>query len=185
MRGLLLIVIVPAFAQEARHNDALPEMRETRDSRTIEALFTPQDDVVARIVALIGRARHEVLVQSYLFSNRRIGDALVGAHRSGRDVRVINDQQSYEQGSAPVIPVLAAAGIPVQLDALHSAAHNKIIVIDGEEAHPVIVTGSFNFTVAAQKYNAENLLVIRGEHDLAHAYRMNWLQHQTHAVRLQ
>jgi PLD-like domain len=36
-------------------------------------------------------------------------------------------------------------------------AHNKVIVIDGE----TVLTGSFNFTKAAQEKNAENLLIIR------------------------
>ena len=43
------------------------------------------------------------------------------------------------------------------IDANHAIAHNKVIVIDGE----IVLTGSFNFTKAAQEKNAENLLIIR------------------------
>lgn len=35
-------------------------------------------------------------------------------------------------------------------------AHNKVMVIDGR----TVITGSFNFTKAAEESNAENLLVI-------------------------
>ena len=35
--------------------------------------------------------------------------------------------------------------------------HNKVVFIDGE----TVITGSFNFTKAAEENNAENLLVIR------------------------
>ena len=35
--------------------------------------------------------------------------------------------------------------------------HNKIMLIDGD----TIITGSFNFTKAAEESNAENLLVLR------------------------
>ena len=52
-------------------------------------------------------------------------------------------------------------------------AHNKIIVIDGA----VVVTGSFNFTRAAESNNAENLLVIHDAH-LAERYLANWKEHQ-------
>src|SRR5262245_14055401 len=39
----------------------------------------------------------------------------------------------------------------------HAISHNKVIIIDGE----MVLTGSFNFTKAAQEKNAENLLIIR------------------------
>jgi Putative peptidoglycan binding domain/PLD-like domain len=43
------------------------------------------------------------------------------------------------------------------IGANHAISHNKVIVIDGE----IIITGSFNFTKAAQEKNAVNLLIIR------------------------
>ena len=48
---------------------------------------------------------------------------------------------------------LANQGVPVVIDANHAIAHNKVMVIDGE----TVLTGSFNFTKAAQEKNAENL----------------------------
>jgi phosphatidylserine/phosphatidylglycerophosphate/cardiolipin synthase-like enzyme len=36
-----------------------------------------------------------------------------------------------------------------------------------------LITGSFNFTAAAQNHNAENLLVFR-DRELAARYRANW-----------
>ena len=53
---------------------------------------------------------------------------------------------------------------------------HKIIVIDGQ----VVVTGSFNFTTAAEEHNAENLLVIRSP-DLAAKYTANWQAHAEHS----
>jgi len=48
-------------------------------------------------------------------------------------------------------------GMPTIIDAPHAISHNKVIIIDGE----MVLTGSFNFTKAAQEKNAENLLIIR------------------------
>lgn len=42
-----------------------------------------------------------------------------------------------------------------------------------------VITGSFNFTAAAEK-NAENLLSIRSK-DLATLYKDNWLLHKEHS----
>ena len=40
-----------------------------------------------------------------------------------------------------------------------------------------VITGSFNFTKAAEEHNAENLLVIENR-DLAGKYLANWREHQ-------
>jgi len=49
-------------------------------------------------------------------------------------------------------------------------------VIDGE----TVITGSFNFTKAAEERNAENLLVIRDK-ALAAKYDANWRLHAAHS----
>ena len=51
---------------------------------------------------------------------------------------------------------MAKAGIPTKIDSAHDIAHNKIIIIDGA----IVITGSFNFTKAAEDKNAENLFII-------------------------
>ena len=68
--------------------------------------------------------------------------------------------------SIPRRTSLVNAGIPVLIDAKHAIAHNKVMVIDDQ----TVITGSFNFTKAAEEHNAENLLVIRDK-DLAEQVR--------------
>jgi phosphatidylserine/phosphatidylglycerophosphate/cardiolipin synthase-like enzyme len=46
---------------------------------------------------------------------------------------------------------------------------SKIMIVDEKE----VLTGSFNFTKAAQNKNAENLLIIN-DPTLAHLYLKNW-----------
>ena len=71
---------------------------------------------------------------------------------------------------------LAHAGIPTFIDSAHAIAHNKIMIIDGE----TVITGSFNFTTAAEEKNAENLLLLR-DSKLATRYLVNWNEHRRHA----
>jgi phosphatidylserine/phosphatidylglycerophosphate/cardiolipin synthase-like enzyme len=66
--------------------------------------------------------------------------------------------------------------IPTFIDARHAIAHNKIIIID----KTTTITGSFNFTKAAQERNAENLLIIRSR-EIAQAYLDNWYIHKEHS----
>ena len=108
------------------------------------------------MVKELGNAKKMVLVQAYSFTSAPIAKALVDAHKRGVDVRVILDksQRSEKYSSADFV---AHAGILTLIDAKHAIAHNKVMVIDGE----TVLTGSFNFTKAAEEKNAENLLVIR------------------------
>ncbi|KHK00318.1 Endonuclease [Desulfovibrio sp. TomC] len=63
------------------------------------------------------------------------------------------------------------------IDDKHAIAHNKVMIIDGA----TVITGSFNFTKAAEEKNAENLLIIR-DMSLAKIYLSNWKQHQDHSA---
>jgi phosphatidylserine/phosphatidylglycerophosphate/cardiolipin synthase-like enzyme len=69
-------------------------------------------------------------------------------------------------------------GVPTWIDSAHAIAHNKLMIIDGQ----TVLTGSFNFTKAAEECNAENLLVIR-DAALAVEYQANWNKHLKHASR--
>ena len=51
------------------------------------------------------------------------------------------------------------------------------MLIDGR----TILTGSFNFTKAAEKNNAENMLVIKGRPDLYGKYYENFQHHLSHS----
>jgi phosphatidylserine/phosphatidylglycerophosphate/cardiolipin synthase-like enzyme len=68
----------------------------------------------------------------------------------------------------------AHMGIPTFIDySVSGIAHNKIMIIDRE----VVITGSFNFTRAAEENNSENLLIIRNK-ELAREYLENWERHR-------
>ena len=65
------------------------------------------------------------------------------------------------------------------IDPNHAIAHNKIILIDGK----TIITGSFNFSKAAEESNAENLLVIQDKPALSVAFEQNFHHHLEHSVK--
>ena len=176
--GLLLVLLLlaqPAYGFEA--SDIVPR------TGTIEYAFTPGDDAAGLIVRAIDGARFQILVQAFSFTHAGIAGALIRAERRGVDVKVIADAQQIDLIDHNVIPHLSEAGIPVFTDAEHAAAHNKVMVIDADAKAPVLITGSFNFTHAAQFRNAENLLVFRGNHELTRAYLDNWMRHLKHSAR--
>jgi phosphatidylserine/phosphatidylglycerophosphate/cardiolipin synthase-like enzyme len=72
---------------------------------------------------------------------------------------------------------LANMRIPTFIDDEHAIAHNKVLIIDKE----AVITGSFNFTKAAEEKNAENLLIITAK-PLADLYLKNWQNHREHSM---
>jgi len=178
LHGLVLVPLAlaqPASGFEA--SDIVP------GTGTIEYAFTPGDDAAALIVRAIDGARFQILVQAFSFTHLEIAGALIRAEHRGVDVKVIADAEQIELIDHNVIPQLVEGGVPVFTDEDHAAAHNKVMVIDATAKIPVLITGSFNFTHAAQFRNAENLLVFRGNHELTRAYLDNWVRHLKHSTR--
>ena len=118
--------------------------------------FSPKGGCTQAIINELDKAKSSILVQAYSFTSAPIAKALLNAHKRGVRVDVLLDksQRTQKYSSADF---LANSGIPTKIDAVHAIAHNKIIIVDGE----IVITGSFNFTKAAEEKNAENLLVIR------------------------
>ncbi len=177
MRRLCLVLLLLA-APLAQAEEAL--LLNARG--TIQLAFTPGDDVAGLIVAAIGKARRQVLVQTYSFTHQDIAQALVNARRRGIDVQVIADQRQMETIATSKLEWLAEQGVPLWIDSEHAAAHNKVMVIDNGMPEAAVITGSFNFTQAAQHRNAENLLILRGNPNLTEAYAANWRRHKIHSL---
>jgi len=153
-------------------------------SGTVQVLFTPEDDAAGQIVQAIDHAQKQVLVQTFSFTSKEIAEALISAKQRGVDVRVVTDAEQIRRMERSKVPAVAAGGVPVFVDNLHDSAHNKVMVIDAGSATPVVITGSFNFTHAAQFKNAENLLIFRGNRELTTAYLENWRHHREHSQPL-
>jgi phosphatidylserine/phosphatidylglycerophosphate/cardiolipin synthase-like enzyme len=156
--------------------------RELPATGTVEAAFEPWDDAEALIVRAIAAARRQILVQAFSFTSRTLAAALIAAKARGVDVQVTADREQTFAGENSRVPDLAAAGIPVWLEVRYQAAHNKVMVIDAGTRTPVVITGSYNWTAAASRKNAENVLVLRGNPPLARAYAANWRRHRADAL---
>lgn len=162
----LLVLAAPAVAQD--HGPFTPS--------SVDVYYSPSGGCTTACVAVIDGAKKTIFVQAYSFTSMPIAQALVNAKNRGVTVHVILDK-SDKTGNGTLAPFLANAGVSTFIDPVHAIAHNKIMVIDGE----IVITGSFNFTKAAESSNAENMLVIHGR-KLAIRYTTNWQLHLAHSV---
>ncbi len=148
---------------------AIKQPNTVKATGTIEVAFSPKGGGAAMIIKAIGQAQKTIKVQAYSFTNADIAKSLLEASKRGVQVRVVLDK-SQETEKYTSATFLANSGVPVRIDDDFAIAHNKIMILDEE----TVITGSFNFTKAAEERNAENVLVIRGNKELAKFYLQNW-----------
>lgn len=149
----------------------------------VEVAFTPGDDISGLIVKQIGQAKERVQMQAYLFTDRKIANALLGARKRGVEVQIVGDATQQQAGGLPHLKALARAGADVYLNDTLAASHNKIVIVDGASAAAAVITGSYNFTQAAQSKNAENVVVISGNRAVTDRFVDNFERHRSQSSR--
>lgn len=161
--SLLLFIITVSVQQPIR----------AADISTI--CFTPGQSCTEVIVKTLSGAKTSIFVQAYSFTSVPIAKALINAQKRGVHVEVILDKSNSNQKYSSAT-FLRNQGVPTYFDYKHAIAHNKIMIVDGE----TVITGSFNFTKAAEEHNAENLVVIKDK-KIAEEYMQNWNVHRKHS----
>ena len=141
-----------------------------------ETYFSPKGGCTQAIVRELKAARQSILIQAYSFTSAPIAAALVEAARRGVLIEVVLDK-SNKTGKYSAADFVAHAGIPTWLDEKHAIAHNKVMILD----EATVITGSFNFTKAAEESNAENVLILRSP-ELASRYTQQFIEHRRHST---
>ena len=136
----------------------------------VQVYFSPNGGATNAIVQEITSAKREILVQAYSFTSAPIAEALVIARKRGLKVEAILDKSNLKEGYSS-ITFLENGNIPVYIDNRVKIAHSKIMIIDDAD----VITGSFNFTNAAESHNTENLVILRNDPDIAKQYLKNYL----------
>jgi cardiolipin hydrolase len=123
---------------------------------TTDAYFSPGDTCRNVIIRQIQSATKQLNICVFTISDDSITNSLLTAHQKGVNIKLITDNdKSFDVGSD--IEQLARAGIAVRMDATPNHMHHKFMVAD----HRTLLTGSYNWTLSAARYNHENILVTR------------------------
>jgi phosphatidylserine/phosphatidylglycerophosphate/cardiolipin synthase-like enzyme len=134
---LYFVFVTPVFADEISEKAA---------AGTIRVAFSPNSGATKLVTDTIHQAKKQILVQAYSFTSPAIAKALANAKASGVDIEVILDKSQWTEKYSGAT-YLANHKIPVLIDDKHAIAHNKVMIIDGN----TVITGSFNFTKAAEE----------------------------------
>ena len=123
---------------------------------TTDVFFSPGDACRNTIIQRIDSSIKLLQICVFTISDDSITKSLLGAHRRKVQIKVITDNdKSLDQGSD--IDQLARAGIAVKMDITSNHMHHKFMIAD---LH-TLITGSYNWTLSAARYNHENILLTR------------------------
>jgi phosphatidylserine/phosphatidylglycerophosphate/cardiolipin synthase-like enzyme len=168
----------PAARKDRETSATYPSTKPAAITDGISVYFSPKGGCTEAIVQQIGEAKHGILIQAYSFTSAPIAKAVTDAHKRGVSVTAVLDA-SNRTAQYSAATFLFNAGVPVFIDPNHAIAHNKIMLIDGR----TIITGSFNYSKAAEESNAENLLVIKDKPELFAAFEANFRLHLAHSIK--
>lgn len=141
--------------------------------------FTPGQNCTQKIVDAINSSQRQILVQAYSFTSVPIAQALMAAKNRGVEVNVILDKSQYKAEKYSATKFFANQNIPVWIDSRVAISHSKVMILD----QSTVITGSFNFTKAAQEKNAENVLILR-DASIAELYTKNWEKRLAASIEL-
>ena len=117
--------------------------------------FSPNGGCQEAVIAEIKKAHESIDVAMYAFTSKDIAQALVEAKKRQVKVRVTLDNAQIKDHYSKS-RYLISKELNVKFHMGPGLLHDKFAVIDDKE----VLTGSFNWTVSANKKNMENLLVI-------------------------
>lgn len=162
-RWLSIALLIPQFAIAAT----------SVDCPSVHICFTPGQPCTQQISNALANAQHSIWVQAYSFTSFKLAKALLAAQQRGVTVKLILDKAWLAKKSGKkfnrAIDYMYKQGMPIWIDYRPRIAHNKVIIIDNKQ----VITGSFNFTNAAEFRNTENLLIIHSP-VIARQYLENW-----------
>lgn len=119
-----------------------------------DAYFSPGDACRNTIIKQINSATQQLNICVFTISDDLITDAILTSHKRGTQIRIITDNdKSHDEGSD--IEQIARVGISVKMDRSPNHMHHKFMVTDEK----TIITGSYNWTRSAAKFNQENIVL--------------------------
>lgn len=134
------------------------------DGRHVEVYFSPGDSVRQQILDELSTAEQGIYFCIFSFTRNDIADAIMERHAQGVEVLGVVDRQGADnifgaeyETMEDVVPVKRHDEVRPHTNLLH----HKFAVVDPFGSDPRVITGSYNWTTAAEVRNDENTIIIR------------------------
>lgn len=136
------------------------------DGTQISTYFAPENDTISPLLKEIKSAKKSIYFMVFSFTHDKLGKAMRDQYKKGIPVEGVFDRSQNQKDKYSEYEPMKKEGLLVRMDNNSGKIHHKVIVIDEE----TVITGSYNFSKRAEEQNSENLLIIKGNEDIAQAY---------------
>lgn len=122
-----------------------------------EVYFSPNGGIRDRLLRAINHTKATIDLAIFDLTSGELAGALLAAKERGVVIRIVADARQA-QGKHSEIPFLLEKGLKVRLARGNGRGimHHKFAIFDGK----LLVTGSYNWTDSAERFNHENALVL-------------------------
>jgi len=129
------------------------------DGHLVEAYFSPSDQTTFHIERTLRSAENEALFAVFSFTKDELGQTLVDLNTTGVPLRGIMENIN-DSGSEYLY--LTSNGVNLRHHNLSGDLHHKYAVVDAYafDSDPTVLTGSHNWSQAAESVNDENTLIL-------------------------
>ena len=130
--------------------------------------------VTDRIVSSISECESTIDFMIFTMTSQTLFDKIINKMDNGISVRGIFDKAQLRSSKEEYLLGTSAEcrsdGNEYIMDNHGGKLHHKCMIIDAAGDNPIVVTGSFNWTLNADKQNNENILIIQST-NLAKIYQ--------------
>ena len=124
----------------------------------INVFFSPENNIDRILRKRIEKAQKSIHFMLFSFTSDLIGEAIIKRYKRGVKVYGLLERSGAKSRFSEYIK-MKLEGIPVKLDRNRYKMHHKVLIIDGK----ILITGSYNFSRAANRVNDENIVIIDSE----------------------
>ncbi len=132
-------------------------------NKILKSYFCPYHNCQNKILHELNKAKENIWVLTFTFTDHEIAKELIRKNQKGIDVKVITD--NFQNKQYWTKPFLKNNNVSIKVNK-ENIQHNKVFIIDGE----TVITGSYNPTKAAYTINNENILIIKNK-EIGSLYR--------------
>ena len=142
------------------------------DATQIFTYFAPEDNTISLLEQEIQTAKKSIHFMVFSFTHDKIGKAMLKRFKEGVKVQGVFEpggiNSAYSEYTNMEREMQNGGDSWVKKDEknVKGKLHHKVIIIDEE----IVITGSYNFSKNAETRNNENLLIIKGNQEIAEAY---------------
>lgn len=148
------------------------------DNDTVKVYMSPSDGCASKLMSAISTANSSIYFCIFVFSHQGIADAMKAKYDAGVKVRGVFDATYWNADYSKSLDLRGlwntandnnpwSPPADVFSDSVDgNLLHHKYMLIDADkwDSNPIVATGSFNWSDAAEDGNDENLVIIHSKY---------------------